>query len=81
MSAKIQLSFGVRQYAIADGCTFMDYVAVGIYNICIFGVGGNDERTEFAASYVRKVAVVVREKSRFLCEVNRASALPYSITD
>ncbi len=40
MSAKIQLSFGVRQYAIADGCTLVFLLPSNFNNSACDSLGG-----------------------------------------
>ena len=59
----------------------VDHLAVGIYNVCIFGIGRDYERSQVAATDVRKVSVVVGEQCGLLCEVYGLLAVLYGIAD
>ena len=37
----------------------MHYIAISIHDIGIFGIGCYDERTEFTATYIGKVSIIV----------------------
>ncbi|WP_280120705.1 hypothetical protein [Sangeribacter muris] len=69
MSAKIQLSFGVRQYAIADGCTTIATVEISLKDYSIVQCRAFANKV---CEYTEQIAGIIKANKKMIAERKRA---------